>query len=171
MTLLPINSFFETLLSDFENSASKIFMCGIFLIGAGFAGYTQIIPALLEHEQIAMEARYEFEEKSGIDLYSFENCASTKENTKICRFARYKEETAKSNLSLSMKIIGLMVYLGVSLIPFSLIAYVSSICHRSNGSHNNAEKQEPATHRVGNDTKPARMVDNNAASSTTANSG
>ena len=58
----------ESLISSLESNFYQIFRGGIFLIGISLAGLSQTIPVLLDHEQKAMELKYEFEEISNTRL-------------------------------------------------------------------------------------------------------
>src|SRR5690554_1080251 len=58
----------EGMINSFENNYYQIFRGGIFLIGVSLAGLSQTMPVLLDHEQYAMELKYEFEEKNNVEI-------------------------------------------------------------------------------------------------------
>ena len=101
----------------------QIFRGGIFLIGISLAGLSQTIPVLLDHEQKAMELKYEFEEISNTRLNDAK-CENFKDLHKKCSLAKYKIEVVSSTVDLLNTLVSILFLVGLSMLPFSVLGYV-----------------------------------------------
>jgi len=116
----------EGIINSFENNYYQIFRGGIFLIGVSLAGLSQTMPVLLDHEQYAMELKYEFEEKSNVNLADAE-CEDFKTLYKECKLGKYKVNVVSSTIELLNTLISFLFFIGVSMIPFSILGYVIKV--------------------------------------------
>ncbi|WP_395764241.1 hypothetical protein [Stutzerimonas balearica] len=113
----------ERTISSLESNYYQIFRGGIFLIGIGLAGLSQTMPQLLDHEQKAMELKYEFEAESNIKLNEAK-CENFKTLQKECNLAKYKVEVVSSTIELLNTLVRALFFIGLSMLPFSILGYV-----------------------------------------------
>lgn len=120
----------EGMINSFENNYYQIFRGGIFLIGVSLAGLSQTMPVLLDHEQYAMELKYEFEEKSNVELSGAE-CEDFKTIYKECKLGKYKVNVVSSTIELLNSLISFLFLIGLSMIIFSILGYVIKVTSES----------------------------------------
>lgn len=99
------------------------------------AGQSQTMPVLLDHEQKAMELKYEFEKISNTRLNDAK-CENFKDLHKECSLAKYKVEVVSSTIVLLNTLVRILFFVGLSMLPFSILGYVikatSKKCKRNN---------------------------------------
>jgi hypothetical protein len=120
----------EETVNSLENNYYQIFRGGIFLIGIGLVGLSQTMPQLLDHEQKAMELKYEFEERSNVKLDEAK-CENFKSLQKECKLAKYKIEVISSTLDFLNTIVRILFFIGLSMLPFSILGYVIKATSKS----------------------------------------
>lgn len=128
----------EAIIKSFENNYYQIFRGGIFLIGVSLAGLSQTMPVLLDHEQYAMELKYEFEEKSDVKLADAE-CENFKTLYKVCSLGKYKADVVSSTIEILNTLVSILFFIGFSMIPFSVLGYVIKVTSKNSNAGGTAD--------------------------------
>ncbi|KAA0692491.1 hypothetical protein DT594_16200 [Halopseudomonas laoshanensis] len=128
----------EGIINSLESNCYQIFRGGIFLIGISLAGLSQTMPVLLDHEQKAMELKYDFEEISNTRLNDAK-CENFKALHKECNLAKYKVEVVSSTIDLLNTLVRILFFIGLSMLPFSILGYVIKATSKKSQTENTPE--------------------------------